>query len=109
MAHMPAYVKEFLRTLPVAWDEVKFIDGNPGEDIVLARRSGNKWYIAGINSSKTEIEAQIDLRLFNAKKATCFVNSKGSNYIDKKQVVIKPGQNNFVNMGLNDGFVMVVE
>jgi len=37
------------------WDDVQFIDGYPGKFIVLARRAGNKWYIAG-SMQKTQTE-----------------------------------------------------
>ncbi len=35
----------FLREVPVTWDETKFIDGYPGDYVVLARRKGNRWYV----------------------------------------------------------------
>lgn len=46
----PAQVIDFLRRLPVIWDETVFIEGWPGKYVVLARRSGPSWYLAGINS-----------------------------------------------------------
>jgi len=45
----PQAVQDFLGALPVAWDETRFISGYPGESAVLARRSGDTWYVAGIN------------------------------------------------------------
>lgn len=45
----PDEVKEYLGSLPTAWDETRYISGYPGESAVLARHSGSKWYIAGIN------------------------------------------------------------
>jgi len=53
MAAQKKFVQEYMRTLPVKWDDVKFIDGYPGKYVVLARRAGNKWFIAGINGEKT--------------------------------------------------------
>jgi hypothetical protein len=52
MQHVPTYVKEFLKTLPNQWDDVKFIDGFPGEYCIIARKANNQWFIAGINASK---------------------------------------------------------
>ncbi len=49
MSHMPEYVKDLLREIFATWDETKFVDGFPGEFVILARRSGKTWYIAGIN------------------------------------------------------------
>ena len=47
----PAEVRKFLSTLPAAWDETRFVAGYPGEYVVLARRSGDTWYVAGINGT----------------------------------------------------------
>ena len=47
----PKEVQDFLSQLPAAWDDTRFVAGYPGEYAVLARRSGNTWYVAGINGS----------------------------------------------------------
>ena len=48
-AGLPAEVRELLSGLPAAWDDTRLLAGYPGEYAVLARRKGNRWYIAGIN------------------------------------------------------------
>jgi alpha-glucosidase len=40
---------DFLRAVPTTWDETRVVDGFPGEFIVMARRSGNDWFIGGMN------------------------------------------------------------
>ena len=40
--------KDFLKALPCTWDDLKYIDGTPREDSVLARRKGNEWWVGGI-------------------------------------------------------------
>ena len=45
----PQEVQQFLSTLPNVWDETRLLDGYPGERVVMARRSGSTWYVAGIN------------------------------------------------------------
>ena len=45
----PKEVQDFLGQLPTVWDETRYVSGYPGESVVLARRSGNTWYVAGIN------------------------------------------------------------
>ena len=39
-----------LRVLPVAWDDTRLLDGAPGSHAVLARRSGQEWWVAGIHA-----------------------------------------------------------
>ncbi|MGI4728184.1 MAG: glycoside hydrolase family 97 catalytic domain-containing protein [Janthinobacterium lividum] len=67
MKHVPEYVQNFLRNLPDKWDDVKFIDGYPGKYLVIARRTGSKWYVAGINGENKEKAISIDLSLFHIK------------------------------------------
>ena len=52
----PQEVQDFLSHLPSVWDETHLVSGYPGESVVIARRSGNTWYIAGINGTDEEKE-----------------------------------------------------
>lgn len=47
--NLPDGPKEFLRHVPAAWDDIKFISGFPGKQVILARRKADNWYMAGIN------------------------------------------------------------
>ncbi len=40
--------RSILQTVPTAWDDTHLVDGFPGEWLVLARRKGRTWYVAGI-------------------------------------------------------------
>jgi len=40
---------EFLRAIPTVWDETVVLQGEVGKSIVMARRSGQKWYLAAMN------------------------------------------------------------
>ena len=51
----PEEVKDFLGNLPATWDETRLLGGNPGKSVVIARRSGNTWYVAGINGGDEAI------------------------------------------------------
>ena len=57
----PQEVQDFLSRLPAVWDETRFVSGYPGESVVLARRSGSTWYIAGINGTDEEKELALPL------------------------------------------------
>lgn len=57
----PKEVKEFLGNLPTVWDETRFVSGYPGEYAVMARRSGNTWYVAGINGTDETKTIPVDL------------------------------------------------
>jgi len=66
MATVPAYVKQFLRTLPRSWDDTRFIDGVPGKYVVMARRSGASWYVAGINAQGGDQAIRLDPAVLDA-------------------------------------------
>jgi alpha-glucosidase len=40
---------EFLRGLPTVWDETVILEGEVAQSLVLARRSGDKWYLVAMN------------------------------------------------------------
>jgi alpha-glucosidase len=39
---------EFLRQMPTVWDESVVLSGEVGRSIVIARRSGERWYLAAM-------------------------------------------------------------
>jgi alpha-glucosidase len=41
---------EFVSEVPTTWDETRFVSGEAGDYIVLARRSGDRWYLGGITN-----------------------------------------------------------
>ena len=49
--NQPATVQDFLSYLPNVWDETLLLSGDPGREVVIARRSGCRWFIAGINGT----------------------------------------------------------
>lgn len=59
----PQAVKEYLTHLPTAWDETRLLSGYPGEDVVMARRKGNIWYVAGINGTDSDKVIKLDTKL----------------------------------------------
>jgi hypothetical protein len=40
----------FLQNLPTSWDEVRLLSGTPGQDAVLARRAGDRWFVGGMRA-----------------------------------------------------------
>ena len=43
---------EFYRALPTVWDESVVLSAEVGKQIVLARRSGERWYLAAMNGDE---------------------------------------------------------
>ena len=64
LTDLPQMELDFLREVPTSWDETRYIDGYPGKYIVMARRSGDKWYIVGLNATKEPLKLDIDIPMF---------------------------------------------
>jgi hypothetical protein len=75
----PQAVQDFLGRLPAAWDETRYVSGYPGQSAVLARRSGNRWFVAGINGTDEHQALKCDLSFIGAnRKATLFADSSNA-------------------------------
>jgi len=57
----PQWAVNFMKEVPTVWDEVRYLDGYPGRYVLLARRKGDKWYIAGVNAEKTPLRIKVKL------------------------------------------------
>lgn len=79
----PDYVQNFLKNVPVAWDETRYLDGVPGELVLLARRKGDAWYIACLNGEATR------------KKITVPLAFLGTGKYDAEFIVDGPSQHKF--------------
>ena len=53
-----------MKTVPTTWDEVKFIDGYPGKYAIIARRTGTKWFVVGINADDQPLKKTLTLPMF---------------------------------------------
>lgn len=103
MRQMPDFVQNFLKTLPVNWDDVKFIDGFPGKYAVIARRSGNRWIVAGINGEDSQKNLMINLSAFQDFKGSLITDGDGELF---KKTSFKAGSSSVVNLKPNGGFVI---
>ena len=62
--------RDFMCGAPVEWDDTKVLSAKLGEYYVVAKRSGDEWYIAGLNNS-TARDVTVDLSfLGNGRKWT---------------------------------------
>ena len=109
---LPEYVQSFIKQLPTVWDESKMIYGYPGRDVVMARRSGEKWFIGGINGEMTEKAITLDLdfltegKSYTAKMITDGVD--GKSFI-ANEITVKKGDRLPVKMLPAGGFSTIVE
>jgi hypothetical protein len=65
---LPEDYLAFFRGLENVWDETRFVTGYPGRDVVLARRHGQKWSVAGINGEDQPKTLSLDLSFLGGPK-----------------------------------------
>ena len=66
LTEQPQFEIDFMKEVSTTWDETRFIDGYPGRYVIMARRSGNKWYVAGLNAQEQAVELTVQLPMFDA-------------------------------------------
>jgi hypothetical protein len=75
----PPFEIDFMKKIPTTWDDIKFIDGYPGKYCVIARRSGNNWYVAGVNARKEKIKLDLRLPMFGGKSVIFYADDNERN------------------------------
>lgn len=108
MGKMPAYVKEFLRGVPSVWEDSRLIEGYPGKYVVMARRGGGKWFVAGINGEEAERVMVLDLGELGVKQGRVIGDGKERALFEERPVVVTGGKVEVVVKG-RGGFVMAME
>lgn len=57
----PVEVQNFIRYLPVAWEDTRLLSGYPAESVVIARKSKDSWYISGLNGTENTKSFRVNL------------------------------------------------
>ncbi|MBN1466475.1 glycoside hydrolase family 97 catalytic domain-containing protein [candidate division KSB1 bacterium] len=101
----PETVQQFLREVPVTWDEIKFLHGEPGKFVVLARRSGDTWHLGGISGLEEEKTVTIDARQFGVGEVL-FIGDEAARSFKIQKL---PNGVHEIKMAPYGGFVMTVK
>jgi len=61
-AYLNSPLLQFVRTVPVTWDETRVLPGSAiGDTVVMARRKGTEWYVAALNCRSEARSLDLDL------------------------------------------------
>lgn len=104
---------EFLSQVPVVWDETRVLKASVGEYIVVARRSGDTWFIGGMVGEKGQ-KFEIDLDFIKGNKTlTCWedgVNVElNANDFARRSRKVKQGDKLTINMYDGGGFTAIIK
>ena len=104
MTTVPGYVKKFMQDLPRSWDDSRLVDGFPGEYAVIARRSGDTWYIAGINGTTVDKMLTLDLSFIGNKQGVIITDGDSERSFSQRSIAA--GKKVAVTIKPHGGFVI---
>ena len=104
----PQPVQQFLGQLPAKWDDTRLVSGYPADHAIIARRSGDTWYVAGING--TDQPRDLDLSNLHAivgggRVANAFLDADEDRAWQLQSDVALPAS---VHTRARGGFVLVI-
>lgn len=104
---------EFLKEVPVTWDETRFLAGEAGGSVVVARRRERAWYLGGMtNDSGREMVFALDFLGPGAFQAVLYFDGSLSpdrpNAVRVERREVDAGMSLDVSMAPGGGFVAVV-
>lgn len=104
----------FLSGIPVEWDDLQVLGAKVGEFLVVARKSGDKWYVAGM-TNETERNFTVDLSFLETREYKATIMQDGINsarFAEDYQRLEKVVSNHTrldMKMAPGGGFAMIIE
>lgn len=100
----PEWAIDFMKNVPVVWQDMKFIDGYPGKYVALERMTADKHYIAAVNAADNAYGKEISVPA-GIKEVTIYADDANLNG-SVKQVKVKKGKVK-VTIPKNGGVVII--
>jgi alpha-glucosidase len=101
---------DFIASVPTVWDETRALDGKIGEYIIMARRTGDSWFIGAL-TSWTGRQAEIDLSFLprGEYRLELFRDGANSNRYaqdyKREMMVVSGGEKIMVDLASGGGWV----
>jgi alpha-glucosidase len=101
---------DFIKRVPTAWDETRFIQGEPGQDIVLARRSGKTWYLGAMTADEARTE-KVSLAFLPPGRwtATIWQDGEGTRQVQRTQRTVTRKDVLSLSLAASGGAAVVLE
>ncbi|WP_371765686.1 glycoside hydrolase family 97 protein [Massilia sp.] len=102
---------DFIRKVPTAWDETRFLSGEPGKDIVLARRLGTTWYVGAMSADEGATTKRVPLDFLPAGryKATIWEDGATPNNVKLRAADVTPRDALALELAGAGGAVVILE
>lgn len=102
----PAVAIEHMKEVPTTWDDTRYIAGYPGLYVVLARRHGDTWYVAGVSNLEKPLKLELDLPMFEKGQKLTMINDDKKGEPVKSELTVKNPAKVAVTVNPSSGFVL---
>jgi alpha-glucosidase len=99
---------ELLQAIPGTWDEIQLLDGFPGEFVILARRSGNRWFIGGITSGKRNISFNLSFLQSGTFLANIYRDGDNAQSLAKQIITVNSETRISLSLLQSGGFAILI-
>ena len=120
---VPQWELDWLKNVPTAWEDTKFIAGYPTKYAVVARKSsvGNgsgaaltagRWFVGGLNATDKPLALTLDLPMFAGKTVTYITDQpkkKGEKFFTSVKKTLKVGKDGKAKVVIQPNGGIIIE
>ena len=120
---VPQWELDWLKAVPTAWDDVKFIAGYPTKYAVVARKasaengsgaalSAGKWFVGGLNATDKPLALTLNLPMFAGKTVTYLTDQpkkKGEKFFTSVKKTLKVGKDGKAKVVIQPNGGIIIE
>ena len=120
---VPQWELDWLKNVPTAWEDTKFIAGYPTKYAVVARKSSvengsgaaltaGRWFVGGLNATDKPLALTLDLPMFAGKTVTYITDQpkkKGEKFFTSVKKALKVGKNGKAKVVIQPNGGIIIE
>ena len=120
---VPQWELDWLKNVPTAWEDTRFIAGYPTKYAVVARKSSvengsgaaftaGRWFVGGLNATDKPLALTLDLPMFAGKTVTYITDQpkkKGEKFFTSAKKTLKVGKNGKAKVVIQPNGGIIIE
>ena len=120
---VPQWELDWLKNVPTAWEDTRFIAGYPTKYAVVARKSSvengsgaaltaGRWFVGGLNATDKPLALTLDLPMFAGKTVTYITDlpkKKGEKFFTSVKKTLKVGKNGKAKVVIQPNGGIIIE
>ena len=120
---VPQWELDWLKNVPTAWENTKYIAGYPTKYAVVARKSSvengsgaaltaGRWFVGGLNATDKPLALTLDLPMFAGKTVTYITDQpkkKGEKFFTSVKKTLKVGKNGKAKVVIQPNGGIIIE